>query len=75
MEGTMKSSKIHQKTKCTLVHPESGQKVLADILSKDDIRMTVRPQGTKIEIFMVRADKTIPYRGSYNGQYFTAHID
>jgi hypothetical protein len=71
----MKISKSSNKTKCTLVHPETGQKISADILSKDKTKMTVRPQGTKIELFMVRADETIPYRGAYNGHYFTAHID
>jgi hypothetical protein len=64
-----------QKTKCTLIHPETGQTVTADILSKDKNKMTVRPTGTKVEIFMVRADETIPYRGAFNGQYFTAHIN
>lgn len=63
-----------QKTKVTLIHPETGQSVTADIISKDKTKMTVRPTGTKVEIFMVRADETIPYRGAYNGQYFTAHI-
>ena len=71
----MKSTKIPQRTKCTLVHPETGQKVPADIVMKEKTRMTVRPQGTKIEIFMVRGDETIPYRGAYNGHYFTVHID
>ena len=28
----MKTTKIPQRTKCTLVHPETGQKVPADIL-------------------------------------------
>jgi hypothetical protein len=71
----MKTPKISNKTKCTLVHPETGQTITADILSKDKTKMTVRPQGTKIEIFMVRADETIPYRGAHNGQYFTVHLD
>ena len=71
----MKAPKIPNKTKCTLVHPESGHMISADILSRDKTKMTVRPQGTKIEIFMVRADETIPYRGAHNGQYFTVHMD
>jgi hypothetical protein len=71
----MKVPKVSNKTKCTLVYPETGQTISADILSKDNTRMTVRPQGTKIEIFMVRADETIPYRGEFNGRYFTARID
>ena len=71
----MKSTKVPQKTKCTLVHPETGNKIPADILSKDKTRMTVRPQGTKVEIFMVRGDETMPYRGAFNGHYFTVHID
>lgn len=66
---------IPQRTKCTLVHPETGHKVPADIVMKEKNRMTVRPQGTKIEIFMVRGDETIPYRGAFNGHYFTVHID
>jgi hypothetical protein len=71
----MKPPKITNKTKCTLVHPETGQKISADILTRDKTKLTVRPQGTKIEIFMVRADETIPYRGAHNGQYFTVHLD
>lgn len=74
MEEVMKSVKNAPK-KCTLFHPETGQTISADILSKDKIRMVVRPVGTKVEIFMVRGDAGIPYRGSHNGQYFTAHID
>lgn len=66
---------IPQKTNCILIHPETGNKVHADILSKDKTRMTVRPKGTKVEIFMVRGDETIPYRGAFNGHYFTVHID
>lgn len=66
---------INQKTKCTLVHPETGQTLPADIVSKDKMRLTVRPTGTKHEIFLVRADETIPYRGNYRGQYFTVHLD
>lgn len=71
----MKATKIPPKTKCTLVHPETGQQISADILQKDKFKMTVRPQGTKIEIFLVRGDNTIPYRGAHNGQYFTVHMD
>lgn len=71
----MKNAKTPQKTKCILMHPETGHSIPADILSKDKMRMTVRPQGTKIEINMVRADETIPYRGAFNGQYFTVHLD
>ena len=71
----MKSVKNNVPKKCTLIHPETGQTISADILSKDKIRMVVRPVGTKVEIFMVRGDVGIPYRGSHNGQYFTAHID
>jgi hypothetical protein len=71
----MKTPKIPNKIKCTLVHPETGQTIPADILNRDKTKMTVRPQGTKIEIFMVRADETIPYRGAHNGQYFTVHLD
>jgi hypothetical protein len=57
--------------KCTLIHPETGQKIPADILSKDKLKMTVRPEGTRIEIFLVRGDPGIPYRGRYRTQYFT----
>jgi hypothetical protein len=63
------------KTKCQLVHPETGQSVPADILSRDKMRLTVRPSGTKHEIFLVRADETIPYRGNFMGQYYTVHLD
>ena len=66
---------IPQKTKCQLVHPETGQSVPADILSRDKMRLTVRPSGTKHEIFLVRADETIPYRGNFMGQYYTVHLD
>ena len=71
----MKIVKGANKTKCILMHPETGHSIPADILSRDKMRMTVRPQGTKIEINMVRADETIPYRGAFNGQYFTVHLD
>ena len=57
--------------KCELIHPETGKKVLAEVLQQDKLRMTVRPDGTKIEIFLVRGDASIPYRGRHNGQYFT----
>lgn len=57
--------------KCELIHPETGKKMLAEILQKDKLRLTVRPDGTKVEIFLVRGDVSIPYRGRYRGQYFT----
>lgn len=66
---------VPAKTKCTLVHPETGQSVPADILSRDKMRLTVRPTGTKHEIFLVRADESIPYRGNYRGHYYTVHLD
>lgn len=61
--------------KCTLVNPETGNKYQADILSKDKLKLTVRPIGTKYEIFLVRGDATIPYRGRFQGQYYTVHLD
>jgi hypothetical protein len=63
------------KNRCLLVNPETGQSYPADIISKDKMRLTVRPQGTKIEIFMVRGDETIPYRGQLNGRYYTVRLD
>ena len=48
-----------------------AKKVIAEVLQKDKLRMTVRPDGTKIEIFLVRGDTSIPYRGRHKGQYFT----
>ena len=61
--------------KCTLVNPESGETFPADILSRDKTRLTVRPTGTKYEIFLVRGDVGIPYRGSFQGRYYTVHLD
>lgn len=61
--------------KCTLVNPESGETFPADILSRDKTRLTVRPTGTKYEIFLVRGDAGIPYRGLFQGQYYTVHLD
>lgn len=57
--------------KCELIHPETGKKILAEVVLKEKLRMTVRPEGTQIEIFLVRGDAGIPYRGRYKGQYFT----
>lgn len=57
--------------KCELIHPETGMKIPAEVLLREKLRMTVRPEGTKIEIFLVRGDIGIPYRGRYKGQYFT----
>lgn len=57
--------------KCDLIHPETGKKVSAEILLKEKLRMSVRPDGTKFEIFLVRGDTNIPYRGKFRGQYFT----
>lgn len=45
--------------------------MIAEVLQQDKLRMTVRPDGTKIEIFLVRGDTNIPYRGRFKGQYFT----
>jgi len=61
--------------KCTLVNPESGEKFSADILSRDKTRLTVRPAGTKYEIFLARGDVGIPYRGRFQGRYYTVHLD
>ena len=58
-----------------LVNPESGQKIQADILFKDKLRITVQPMGTNYEIFLSRGDSAIPYRGRFQGQYFTVHLD
>ena len=63
------------KNRCLLINPETGEKYPADILSKDKMRLVVRPEGTKIEIFMVRGDTTIPYRGQVNGKYYTVRLD
>jgi hypothetical protein len=48
------------KSKCTLIHPESGRKISADIISKDKTRLTVRPVGTKVEISNVIFSKKVP---------------
>lgn len=61
--------------KCTLVNPETGETFPADILSKDKLKLTVRPSGTKFEIFLVRGDAGIPYRGNFQGRYYTVHLD
>lgn len=61
--------------KCTLVNPETGKSCQADILSKDKLKITVRPTGSTQEISLFRGDTTIPYRGSLYGQYFTVHLD
>jgi hypothetical protein len=57
--------------KCDLIHPETGKKIPAQVIQKDKLRMTVRPEGTKFDIFLVRGDASIPYRGRFRGQYFT----
>jgi hypothetical protein len=60
--------------KCVLVHPDTGQKYSAEIISKEKTRLIVKPEGTKIEIMLVRGDETIPYRGRFKGQYYTVQI-
>lgn len=61
--------------KCTLVNPETGDRYPADIVSRDKMRLTVRPSGSKVEIFLVRGDVGIPYRGRFQGRYYTVHLD
>ena len=61
--------------KCVLVHPETGKKFTADIVSRDKMRLVVRPENSKIEIMLVRGDETIPYRGRFRGQYYTVQLN
>jgi hypothetical protein len=61
--------------KCVLTHPESGKQMPAEILQQDSLRITVRPDGTSHEVFLVRGDSSIPYRGKFKGQYFTVVTD
>ena len=61
--------------KCTLVNPETGEGYPADIVSRDKTRLTVRPVGSNVEIFLVRGDVGIPYRGRFYGRYYTVHLD
>lgn len=61
--------------KCVLIHPDSGKKYNADIISKDKMRLIVKPEGTKVEIMLVRGDETIPYRGRFHGQYYTVQLN
>ena len=61
--------------KCTLVNPESGKKIPSAIVFRDKLRITVKPEGTDLEIFLSRGDDSIPYRGLFQGQYFTVHLD
>lgn len=61
--------------RCTLVMPETGKKIPAEIIFKDKLRITVKPEGTDFEIFLSRGDNTIPYRGRFQGQYFTVHLE
>lgn len=61
--------------KCVLVHPETGKKFTADIVSRDKMRLVVRPENSKVEIMLVRGDEKIPYRGRFRGQYYTVQLN